>query len=134
MESLVSRTHTQDTPHPCPTLWGPWPGPPRSLLPTCCCDFFGGGQGKGPPRNQTLARGRASLPTPSTPSPGKADRSLEVLPNWNYLGLLSRHQLTAVRKGRNGDTDIENRLVVTPGEGEGGTNWESSIDIYRLPR
>ena len=27
------------------------------------------------------------------------------------------------------DTDIENGLVDTAGEGEGGTNWESSIEI-----
>ena len=27
---------------------------------------------------------------------------------------------------------VENELVDTVGEGEGGTNWESSIDIYTL--
>ena len=27
---------------------------------------------------------------------------------------------------------VENELVDTVGEGEGGTNWESSIDIYAL--
>ena len=32
----------------------------------------------------------------------------------------------------NGDTDIENGLVDTMREGEGGTNRESSIDIYTL--
>ena len=32
----------------------------------------------------------------------------------------------------NGDTDIENGLVYTAGEGEDGTNRESSIDIYTL--
>ena len=35
-------------------------------------------------------------------------------------------------QGRNGDTDIENGLMDTAGEGEGGKNWESSIDIYTL--
>ena len=34
--------------------------------------------------------------------------------------------------GRIGDTDVENRLVDTAGDGEGGMNWESSIDIYTL--
>ena len=34
--------------------------------------------------------------------------------------------------GRNRDTEVENGLVDTRGEGEGGTNWESSIDIYTL--
>ena len=36
-------------------------------------------------------------------------------------------------QGRNRDADIENRLVGTVGEGEGGTNWESSIETYTLP-
>ena len=27
---------------------------------------------------------------------------------------------------------VENRFVDTAGEGEDGTNWESSIDIYTL--
>ena len=27
---------------------------------------------------------------------------------------------------------LENGLVDTAGEGEGGTNWESSIDVYTL--
>ena len=35
-------------------------------------------------------------------------------------------------QGRNRDTDIENKLVDPVEEGEGGTNWESSIDIYTL--
>ena len=34
----------------------------------------------------------------------------------------------------NRDADIENRLVDAVGEGEGEMNWESSIDIYILPR
>ena len=29
---------------------------------------------------------------------------------------------------------IENRLVDTTGDGVGGTNWESSIETYTLPR
>ena len=36
-------------------------------------------------------------------------------------------------QGRNRDTDLENKLVDPVGEGEGGTNWEKSIDIYTLP-
>ena len=39
---------------------------------------------------------------------------------WTYL------------QGRNGNTDIENVLVVTVGEREGGINWESSTDIYTV--
>ena len=30
------------------------------------------------------------------------------------------------------DADIENRLVNTVAEGEGGINWESSIETYAL--
>ena len=33
----------------------------------------------------------------------------------------------------NSDTDVENRYVGTVGEGEGGVNWESGIDMYTLP-
>ena len=36
---------------------------------------------------------------------------------WNYL------------QGRNGDTDIENKLVDPVGEGESRTTGESSIDV-----
>ena len=35
-------------------------------------------------------------------------------------------------QGRNRDTDIENRLVHTRGEGEGGMDQEGSTDIYTL--
>ena len=34
--------------------------------------------------------------------------------------------------GQNGDSYIKNRVVNTAGEGETGTNGESSIDIYTL--
>jgi len=33
----------------------------------------------------------------------------------------------------NGDAEIENRLVVTVGEGKGGTNWENNMETYTLP-
>ena len=35
-------------------------------------------------------------------------------------------------QGRNGDTDVENRLVDTAEEGESGPNAESSINIHTL--
>ena len=35
--------------------------------------------------------------------------------------------------GSNGDANIKNRLVDTMGEGEGETDWESSIETYILP-
>ena len=40
---------------------------------------------------------------------------------WTYL------------KGRNRDTDTENRCVNTVREGDGVTNWESSIETYTIP-
>ena len=42
--------------------------------------------------------------------------------NWTYF------------QGRNGDADVENRLVNTEREGEGGTIWESSTEVDTLPR
>ena len=40
---------------------------------------------------------------------------------WSYL------------QGRNGGTDVENGLVYTVEEGEGGIKWKGSINIYTLP-
>ena len=40
--------------------------------------------------------------------------------------MVPMHQLA----GSNGDADIENRLVDTVGDGEGGKNLDSSIEIY----
>ena len=40
---------------------------------------------------------------------------------WNYL------------QGSTGDTDIENRLEDTVGEGEGGADWEDGVETYMLP-
>ena len=33
----------------------------------------------------------------------------------------------------NKDPDLEKKIMVTAGEGEGGTNCESDIKIYTLP-
>ena len=41
-----------------------------------------------------------------------------------------RHDWEAFTSLHNGDADIQNKLVGTVGEGEGGTNWESSIETY----
>ena len=37
---------------------------------------------------------------------------------------------SAVQMERNIDADIENKLVDTARDGEGGTNWQSSIDTH----
>ena len=36
-------------------------------------------------------------------------------------------------QGSKRDTDIENRLLDSVGEGEGGMIWENSIETYTLP-
>ena len=36
-------------------------------------------------------------------------------------------------QGRNRDAGVESGLVDRAWEGEGGPNWESSIDIHMLP-
>ena len=36
-------------------------------------------------------------------------------------------------QGRNRDEDVENGLVGTAEEGEGGTNWEVGIGMYTPP-
>ena len=46
--------------------------------------------------------------------------NLEKWYSWAYL------------QGRNTDTDIEDRLVDTVGEGGDGTNWQSSTETYTL--
>ena len=35
--------------------------------------------------------------------------------------------------GQHRYTDTENRFLDTAGEGEGGMNWEGSIETYTLP-
>ena len=46
--------------------------------------------------------------------------NLEKCQGWTYL------------QGSNEDKGIENRLVDTVWEGEGGTNWEGSMETYTL--
>ena len=41
--------------------------------------------------------------------------------------------LMNILQGGNGDADTENKLADTVGEGEGGTNGESSTETYMLP-
>ena len=50
-----------------------------------------------------------------------------------YLWNLEKWYWWTYVDGSNGDADIENRLVYTVGEGEGGTNWDNSIETYTLP-
>ena len=36
-------------------------------------------------------------------------------------------------QGRNRDVDVQNGHVDPGGDGEGGTNWEITTDIYTVP-
>ena len=47
-------------------------------------------------------------------------RSLERWYWWTY------------QQGRIGEADIEDRLMGIVGEGEGRTNWDSSVETYKL--
>ena len=48
-----------------------------------------------------------------------------------YVNLDKRFIWTYLQ-GKNRDADVGNRLVGTGQEEEGGTDWESSTDIYTL--
>ena len=50
-----------------------------------------------------------------------------------YIWNLEKWYWWTYLQGKNGDTDIENRLVGAVGEGESRMNGESSIDMYTLP-
>ena len=50
-----------------------------------------------------------------------------------YIWNLEKWYWWTYLQGKNGDTDIENRLVGAVGEGERRMNGESSIDMYTLP-
>ena len=47
-----------------------------------------------------------------------------------FLGCMCN---SGIAKSHGRDTDIENRIVDTVGEGEGRTNRESSTETYILP-
>ena len=50
-----------------------------------------------------------------------------------YIWKRKRRYCWTYLQGNNGDTDLENRLVDTVGEEEGGMNWENSIETHTLP-
>ena len=45
-----------------------------------------------------------------------------------YMWNLERWRRWTHLQGSSGDTDVENRLVDTVQEGEGGTNWKSNME------
>ena len=63
----------------------------------------------------------------------KSEKEKEILYINVYIWNLEKLYWWTYFQGRNRDPDVENRFVDIVGEGEGGTNWENSIDIYTLP-
>ena len=63
----------------------------------------------------------------------KTERERLTLYINTYIWDLERWNWWIYLQGSNGDADIENRLVDTGREGEGGMNWESSIETYTWP-
>ena len=62
----------------------------------------------------------------------KSEREKQISFSNTCIWNLERWYWWAYVQGRNRDTDIENRLVDTGGEGEVGTNSESGVDIYTV--
>ena len=63
----------------------------------------------------------------------KSEREKPILYINAYIWILEKWSWWTYLQGRKRDADVENGLVDTGGDGEGGTNWESSMDIYTLP-
>ena len=63
----------------------------------------------------------------------KSEREKQISSINIYVWNLEKWYWWTYLQGRNRDSDRENRLVDTVGEEQGGTNWESSIEIYTLP-
>ena len=62
-----------------------------------------------------------------------SEREKQILHINVYLWNLEEWYRWTYLQGSNGDTDIQNRLVDTVGEGEGGMNWENNMQTYTLP-
>ena len=63
----------------------------------------------------------------------KSERERQILYINACVWNLERWYWWTHLQGSSRDADIENRLVDTVGEGEGGMNWESSEETYTLP-
>ena len=60
----------------------------------------------------------------------KSERERHTSNSKAYIWDLERWYWWTYLQGSSRDLDIENRLVNTAREGEGGTNWESSFETY----
>ena len=57
----------------------------------------------------------------------------QILDISEYIWNLERQYQWSYTQGSKGDTDIENRLLDSVGEGEGGMIWENTIETCSLP-
>ena len=62
----------------------------------------------------------------------KSEREKQILYINAYIRSLEKWYWWTYLQGRNRNTDIEKRPMDPAGEGEGGTNWESSIETYNI--
>ena len=63
----------------------------------------------------------------------KSEREKQIANINTYIWNLERWYWWTYLQGSDGDTDVDNRPVNTVGEGEGGVNWDSSLETYTLP-
>ena len=60
----------------------------------------------------------------------KSEREKQILYINTYICNLEKWYWWTYLHGRNRDADVQNELLDTAGEGEGGKNWESSLETY----
>ena len=63
----------------------------------------------------------------------KSEREKQISYINAYIWNLERWHWWTCSQGSSGDADTKSRLVDPVGEGEGGTNWETSMQTYLLP-
>ena len=63
----------------------------------------------------------------------KSEREKQILYIKAYMWNLEKRYWWTYFHRRNREANVENGLVDTLEKGEGGTKWESSIEIYTLP-
>ena len=62
----------------------------------------------------------------------KSEREKQISCNIAYMWNLEKWYRLTYWQSRNRVTDVEKKLWLPRGEGEGGTSWEIGIDIYTL--
>ena len=63
----------------------------------------------------------------------KSGRQRQILYINAYIWNLERWNWWSYMQGSEGDTAVNNRLLASVGEGEGGMIWENSIETHTLP-